>query len=64
MNYLDDDQNNRRNSRSAIDIVLVKVFTFDTAHFQRANFGCTDCDTKACYDRIVPTILLLAYFKA
>eukprot|EP00957_Ditylum_brightwellii_P176285 13422662-Ditylum_brightwellii.AAC.1 len=34
------------------------------AHFQRANFGCTNCDAKACYNRIVPVILLLAYFKA
>eukprot|EP00957_Ditylum_brightwellii_P119633 9127262-Ditylum_brightwellii.AAC.1 len=64
MNYLDDDQHDGRNGRSDIDIVLGKVFTFDMAHFQRANFGCTNCDAKACYNRIVPIILLLAYFKA
>eukprot|EP00957_Ditylum_brightwellii_P061508 4668040-Ditylum_brightwellii.AAC.1 len=64
INYLNDDQQGRRNSSSAIDIVLGKVFTFDTTHFQRANFECTDCDAKACYDRIVPIILLLSYFKA
>eukprot|EP00957_Ditylum_brightwellii_P071367 5425301-Ditylum_brightwellii.AAC.1 len=64
MSYLDDNQHGGRNGRSAIDIILGKVFTFDMAHFQRANFGCTDCNAKACYVRIVPIILLLAYFQA
>eukprot|EP00957_Ditylum_brightwellii_P154943 11793243-Ditylum_brightwellii.AAC.1 len=64
MNYLDYDKHGKRKGRSAIDIVLGKVFTFDTAHFQHTNFGCTNCNTKACYDRIVPIILLLAYFMA
>eukprot|EP00957_Ditylum_brightwellii_P098404 7497461-Ditylum_brightwellii.AAC.1 len=33
-------------------------------HLQRANFGCADCDAKACYNRIIPLVLMLAYFKA
>eukprot|EP00957_Ditylum_brightwellii_P029080 2197083-Ditylum_brightwellii.AAC.1 len=64
MNYLDDSQHGGRIGRSAIDIVQGKVFTFDMAHFQRANFGCTNCNTKVYYEKIVPIILLLAYFKA
>eukprot|EP00957_Ditylum_brightwellii_P017308 1303626-Ditylum_brightwellii.AAC.1 len=31
---------------------------------QQANFGCTDCNANACYDRIIHMVLLLAYFKA
>eukprot|EP00957_Ditylum_brightwellii_P202916 15332378-Ditylum_brightwellii.AAC.1 len=62
-NYLSEDQHGGRNGREALDIVLGKTITFDTMHLQRANFGCTDCDTKACYDRIIPLVLMLAYFK-
>eukprot|EP00957_Ditylum_brightwellii_P182734 13918555-Ditylum_brightwellii.AAC.1 len=36
----------------------------DTLHLQRTNAGCTDNDAKACYDCIIPIILLLAYIKA
>eukprot|EP00957_Ditylum_brightwellii_P051026 3869311-Ditylum_brightwellii.AAC.1 len=62
--YLDDNQHKGRNGRATIDIILGKSFTFDTAHFQRADIGCTNCDAKACYNRILPIVLLLAYFKA
>eukprot|EP00957_Ditylum_brightwellii_P169084 12869246-Ditylum_brightwellii.AAC.1 len=62
--YLNEDQHSGRNGWEALDIVLGKTITFETLHFQRTNFGCTDCDAKACYDRIVPLVLLLAYFKA
>eukprot|EP00957_Ditylum_brightwellii_P211273 15365983-Ditylum_brightwellii.AAC.1 len=62
--YLDEGQHSRRNGRTVIDIVLGKAFTFDAAHFQQANLGCTYCDTKACYDWILPIILILVYFKA
>eukprot|EP00957_Ditylum_brightwellii_P037340 2826169-Ditylum_brightwellii.AAC.1 len=62
--YLHDDQHSRRIGRAAIDIVLGKTFSFETFHFQWSNFGCTDCDAKACYDRIIPIVLLLAYYKA
>eukprot|EP00957_Ditylum_brightwellii_P012373 934716-Ditylum_brightwellii.AAC.1 len=53
-NYLSNDQHGRRNSCEAPDIVFGKTITFDTLHLQRANFGCTDCDAKACYNRIIP----------
>eukprot|EP00957_Ditylum_brightwellii_P054422 4123099-Ditylum_brightwellii.AAC.1 len=62
--YLDNDQHRRCNGRTAIYIVLGKTWTFDTAHVQHANLGCTDCNAKACYDQILPIVLLLMYFKA
>lgn len=60
---LDKDQHGGRNGRCAIDIVLGKSFMLETFHLQKANADFTDCNTKACYDRIVPLILLLAYYK-
>eukprot|EP00957_Ditylum_brightwellii_P110856 8455541-Ditylum_brightwellii.AAC.1 len=62
--YLHEDQHGGRNGREALDIVLGKTIMFDTLNIQCANFGCTDCDAKACYNCIVPLVLLLAYFKA
>eukprot|EP00957_Ditylum_brightwellii_P000792 62755-Ditylum_brightwellii.AAC.1 len=35
----------------------------DIVHFQCANIGCTDCNAKACYNRIISLILLLTYLK-
>eukprot|EP00957_Ditylum_brightwellii_P141558 10784277-Ditylum_brightwellii.AAC.1 len=52
--HIDDDQHGGQNGQNAIDIVLSKSFTFGMFHFQRANFGCTDCDAKACYNHIIP----------
>eukprot|EP00957_Ditylum_brightwellii_P116123 8858060-Ditylum_brightwellii.AAC.1 len=63
-NFLREDQHGGCNGSEALDIAHGKTITFETLHFQRANFGCSDCDAKACYDRIVPLVLLLAYFKA
>eukprot|EP00957_Ditylum_brightwellii_P051242 3885041-Ditylum_brightwellii.AAC.1 len=51
--YLSEDQHGGRNSCEVPDIVFGKTITFDTLHLQRANFGCTDCNAKACYDRII-----------
>eukprot|EP00957_Ditylum_brightwellii_P109124 8324811-Ditylum_brightwellii.AAC.1 len=62
--HLHDDQHGRQTGCAAINIVLGKTFSFETFHFQRSNFGCTDCDAKACYDQIIPIVLLLAYYKA
>eukprot|EP00957_Ditylum_brightwellii_P029282 2213422-Ditylum_brightwellii.AAC.1 len=63
-NYLHEDQHGGWNGHAAIDIVLRKIFSFEIFHFQRSNFGCTDCNAKACYDQIIPLVLLLAYYKA
>eukprot|EP00957_Ditylum_brightwellii_P070857 5384382-Ditylum_brightwellii.AAC.1 len=62
--YLSKDQHGGRNGQEALDIVIGKTITFETLHFQQAKFCCTDCDAKACYNRIAPLVLLLAYYKA
>eukprot|EP00957_Ditylum_brightwellii_P182531 13904314-Ditylum_brightwellii.AAC.1 len=62
--YLHDNQYGGRQGRVAADIVLGKSILLDTFHIQWINAGCTDCDAKACYDRIIPIVLLLAYCKA
>eukprot|EP00957_Ditylum_brightwellii_P163056 12416401-Ditylum_brightwellii.AAC.1 len=58
-NYLNEDQHGGRNSGAKIDIAIGKVYMFDKFHVQQSNFGCTDCNAKACYNRIIP----LAYVK-
>ena len=42
-----------RKGRSAIDVVMLKYFTLGIMHMQRRNCALTDCDAKACYDRIL-----------
>ena len=60
---LDEDQHGGRNGRCAMDIVMGKTYMLETFHLQRSNAGFTNCDAKGCYNRIVPLILLLAYYK-
>eukprot|EP00957_Ditylum_brightwellii_P125833 9592197-Ditylum_brightwellii.AAC.1 len=62
--YFDEDQHSSRNGRNAVDIGSGKSFTMDMLHLKRLNMGCTDNNAKACYDWIIPLILLLAYVKA
>eukprot|EP00957_Ditylum_brightwellii_P175250 13341781-Ditylum_brightwellii.AAC.1 len=62
--FLSEYQHGGRNGREALDTVLGKTITFETLHLQHSNFGCIDCNTKACYDQIISLVLLLAYFKA
>eukprot|EP00957_Ditylum_brightwellii_P193792 14757684-Ditylum_brightwellii.AAC.1 len=52
--YLSDNQHGGRNGHKTLDIVFGKTITFDTLHLQRASLGGTDCNAKACYDRIIP----------
>eukprot|EP00957_Ditylum_brightwellii_P108590 8281936-Ditylum_brightwellii.AAC.1 len=62
--YLHDDQHGGQNGCKTLGIVLSKTITFKTLSLQQANFGCTDCNAKACYNQIVLMVLMLAYFKA
>lgn len=62
--YISDENYGGRNNRSAIDVVLKKVFTLTTYHLTRTNAAITDCDAKACYDRILPHVMALANIKA
>ena len=52
-----------RKGRSAIDVVMLKYFTLGIMHMQRRNCAITDCDARACYDRILPTVLYFTYHK-
>eukprot|EP00978_Attheya_sp_CCMP212_P031233 scaffold117425_cov59-Attheya_sp.AAC.2 len=56
---------NGRNGRSAMDVVLLKEFTLGTFHLCPCNRAIIECDTLACYNRILVTVLIaLVYFKA
>lgn len=52
-----------RKGRTAIDVVMLKYLTISTFHMTRKNCAITDCDARACYDRILPHILFLCYSK-
>ena len=53
-NHLNDDQYGGRKGRSAIDPVGITTLMREIFHTQRSNACYTDCDAKACYDRIHP----------
>eukprot|EP00957_Ditylum_brightwellii_P051885 3935455-Ditylum_brightwellii.AAC.1 len=44
---------------TALDPVLITTMFRESFHLQRANAGTTDCDTAACYDRMIlgPTLI-------
>eukprot|EP00957_Ditylum_brightwellii_P211823 15366642-Ditylum_brightwellii.AAC.1 len=63
-NYLEDEQHGGREGRSLIDVVALKQFTTETHHYQQSNADMTDCDAKACYNRITSELLALLYAKA
>eukprot|EP00957_Ditylum_brightwellii_P210335 15364855-Ditylum_brightwellii.AAC.2 len=52
--HIDDEKHGGQNRQNTIDIVLGKSFIVDMLQFQRADFGCTDCDAKSCYNHIIP----------
>ena len=52
-----------RKGKTAMDVVMLKFFTLSTCTMQRKNCALTDCDDRACYDRILPILLSLCYSK-
>eukprot|EP00978_Attheya_sp_CCMP212_P026026 scaffold84859_cov54-Attheya_sp.AAC.1 len=62
--YIVDEQYGGRNGRAASDVILLKEFTLAIMYMQRSNGAITDCDAKACYDRILTTIAALTNYKA
>ena len=52
-----------RKGRTAMDVVMLKFFTLSTCTMQRKNCALTDCDARACYDRVLPILLSLCYSK-
>eukprot|EP00978_Attheya_sp_CCMP212_P031043 scaffold116006_cov90-Attheya_sp.AAC.1 len=63
-NLMSDEQYGGRNGRTAIDVVMLKTFTIAVLHLMRCNGAIVDCNAKACYDRILPVIIALLYYKA
>ena len=52
-----------RKGKTALDVVMLKYLTIGICHMQRRDFAITDCDAKACYDRVLPHVLYLCYSK-
>ena len=53
-----------RPGKTAIDLVMSKEMMITTYHLLKKNGAITDVDATACYDRIPPILMWLAYFKA
>eukprot|EP00978_Attheya_sp_CCMP212_P021895 scaffold64378_cov66-Attheya_sp.AAC.2 len=49
---------------TAIDLVMSKEIMITTLHLMRKNGALTDVNATACYDRIMPCLMWLAYNKA
>eukprot|EP00957_Ditylum_brightwellii_P136928 10442580-Ditylum_brightwellii.AAC.1 len=47
-----------------MDIPMASTFILKTMHLQQANATFTDCDAKACYDKVITIIIALAESKA
>eukprot|EP00957_Ditylum_brightwellii_P016439 1236110-Ditylum_brightwellii.AAC.1 len=63
-NHLDDAQYGGQKGREAIKPAVIKILTVKICHLQRSNAAFTDCDAKACYDRIIPAVSALLETKA
>ena len=63
-NHLDDAQYGGRKGQEAIEPAVIKILTVEICHLQRSNAAFTDCNTKACYDRIIPAVSALLKTKA
>eukprot|EP00978_Attheya_sp_CCMP212_P007588 scaffold17533_cov70-Attheya_sp.AAC.1 len=53
-----------RPGRTAIDLVMSKEMITTIHHIMRKNGAIIDADATACYNRIVPSLIWLAYWKA
>eukprot|EP00957_Ditylum_brightwellii_P116424 8880754-Ditylum_brightwellii.AAC.1 len=43
---------------------MMTAFTYEILHLMQVNAAFTNCDAKACYDRIVEILTSLAEYKA
>ena len=62
--YLDDSKYGGRNDKTAKDAVMKTFLTLQPWQLQQHNGALTDCNTKACYNRVVPLLLYMCYQKA
>jgi hypothetical protein len=63
-NFLTEHQYGGRQGREAIDVPVLQAWQIEIFTIARNNVAFTDCDAKACYDRIVPLALSLAQIQA
>eukprot|EP00978_Attheya_sp_CCMP212_P015194 scaffold39147_cov55-Attheya_sp.AAC.7 len=63
-NLMADEQYGGCNGRSVIDVVMLMTFIIAIFQLMMCNGAITNCDTQACYDRILPVIIALIYYKA
>eukprot|EP00957_Ditylum_brightwellii_P097371 7416215-Ditylum_brightwellii.AAC.1 len=47
-----------------IDIPVLTPWQLDIFVISRSNMEYTDCDTRTCYDRVIPEIACLAQYQA
>jgi len=57
---LGDDNFGSRPGRSAIDVVMRKLFNYIITRQTKTHLGSFDNDAKACYDRILSFLAMLA----
>jgi hypothetical protein len=47
-----------------IDVLVLQVWHIEMFTLARNNVAFTDCDAKACYNRVIPLVLALAQIQA
>eukprot|EP00957_Ditylum_brightwellii_P084536 6428113-Ditylum_brightwellii.AAC.1 len=62
--YFHNGQWGGRKGQAAIDAPMLKIFTIKTFYLIQDNAAFTDCNAKACYNKIVAIITSLAQHKA
>ena len=64
LNILTPEQWGGREGRQCVDLALNVELILTIIHLSRSNASMTDVDASACFDRISPSLLYLAYHKA
>jgi hypothetical protein len=57
---LGEEEHGSRQSRMAIDAVMLKLLRYDNSRIYRSNLMTMDNDAKSCYDRILISLAMLA----
>ena len=62
--HITEHQYGGRQGREAIDVPVLQAWQIEIFTLARNNVALTDCDAKACYDRVIPLILAIAQIQA
>ena len=60
---LGEEQWGSRKGRSAPEVALLKVLTYEVMHLTKTDGATFDNDAKACFDRIVRNVMMLVSRK-